>query len=308
MNKPEQLTAAGLKAYCEAIIAQHDSYVVPVEHLPADNQALVLMARHTLASLDAVPIGWTDEQELRDVEKDGCGYLFKANPVTPNADPRRVILLYAAPQPLNDAERAEPQERRKADSTEPVLYVMRGDGIDFGECASTCKFVIDDLVDEWNENKEPDVPLYKTVPLYAAPNPAPGVPEKAIVGEMPFLGPSEGTYMRGWNDCRAAMLHGTDGVLTDEGTIPATQFRAVADLYGLTSPTGGETSFTFDAVEARDFIDGGWSCQEYVELGRFQEAMLQGAENAESPTAMKTAPAEKSLAEFAAQLRKGVQS
>ncbi|MGV6380983.1 DUF551 domain-containing protein [Escherichia coli] len=55
--------------------------------------------------------------------------------------------------------------------------------------------------------------------------------------------------------------------------IPATQFKPVADLYGLTSPTGSETSFTFDAVEARDFIGGGWSCQEYVELERFQEAV-----------------------------------
>ncbi|MGU3723262.1 DUF551 domain-containing protein [Klebsiella aerogenes] len=36
--------------------------------------------------------------------------------------------------------------------------------------------------------------------------PAPVVPEKAIVGEMPFLGTSEGVYVRGWNDCRAAML------------------------------------------------------------------------------------------------------
>lgn len=63
-----------------------------------------------------------------------------------------------------------------------------------------------------------------------------------------------------------------NGTLANEGTITATQFKPVADLYGLTSPTGGETSFTFDAVEARDFIDGGWSCQEYVELERFQEA------------------------------------
>ncbi|MGA4509059.1 hypothetical protein [Enterobacter hormaechei] len=55
--------------------------------------------------------------------------------------------------------------------------------------------------------------------------------------------------------------------------ILVTQFKPVADLYGLTSPTGSETSFTFDAVEARDFIDSGWSCQEYVELGRFQEAV-----------------------------------
>ncbi|HAV1576949.1 TPA: DUF551 domain-containing protein [Enterobacter hormaechei subsp. steigerwaltii] len=94
---------------------------------------------------------------------------------------------------------------------------------------------------------------------------------------------------------RAAMLQGAEQPQNAQQNIPenipATQFKPVADLYGLTSPTGGETSFTFDAVEARDFIDGGWSCQEYVELGRFQEAMLQGAENAESPTTMKTAPA-----------------
>ncbi|HHT5684720.1 MAG: hypothetical protein E7I51_25660 [Raoultella sp.] len=36
----------------------------------------------------------------------------------------------------------------------------------------------------------------------------PVVPEKATVGEMPFLGVSEGVYVRGWNDCRAAMLNG----------------------------------------------------------------------------------------------------
>ncbi len=77
----------------------------------------------------------------------------------------------------------------------------------------------------------------------------------------------------GWNACRAAMLQGANGTLTNEGTIPVTQFKPVADLYGLTSPTGGETSFTFDAVEARDFVDSGWSCQEYVELERFQEAV-----------------------------------
>lgn len=50
-----------------------------------------------LASLEADFVAWTDEQELRDVEKYGCGYLFTANPVTPNADPHRVIKLYAAP-------------------------------------------------------------------------------------------------------------------------------------------------------------------------------------------------------------------
>lgn len=55
------------------------------------------LARIVLASLDAKPVAWTDEQELRDVAKDGCGYLFTVNPITPNADPRRVIKLYSTP-------------------------------------------------------------------------------------------------------------------------------------------------------------------------------------------------------------------
>lgn len=53
-----------------------------------------------IASFDAEPVAWTDEQELRDVEKDGCGYLFKVNPISPNADPRRVIELYRHTQPV----------------------------------------------------------------------------------------------------------------------------------------------------------------------------------------------------------------
>lgn len=50
-----------------------------------------------LASLEAEAVAWTDEQELRDVEKFGCAYLFTVNPITTNADPRRVIKLYTAP-------------------------------------------------------------------------------------------------------------------------------------------------------------------------------------------------------------------
>ena len=122
--------------------------------------------------------------------------------------------------------------------------------------------------------------------VYAAPQ----LPQPAVPGEVQKLKDGRGfkyvkdgvhysvNYANGWNQCRAAMLQGADGTLTNEGTIPVMQFKPVADLYGLTSPTGGETSFTFDAVEARDFIDGGWLCQEYVTLERYQEAMLQGAE------------------------------
>ncbi|HCM9495661.1 TPA: hypothetical protein N5O00_004253 [Enterobacter hormaechei subsp. hormaechei] len=108
--------------------------------------------------------------------------------------------------------------------------------------------------------------------LYTAP-PAPISVPAAMEMDDDFDSSFEHGKAVGWNAYRAAMLQGADGTLTNEGTIPVTQFKPVADLYGLTSPTGGETSFTFDAVEARDFIDGGWLCQEYVELERFQEAV-----------------------------------
>ncbi|EAO9539307.1 hypothetical protein AKH48_25440 [Salmonella enterica] len=49
---------------------------------------------------NAEPIGWTDAEELRSLEKHGCAYLFKANPISPNADPRRVIKLYRHAQPV----------------------------------------------------------------------------------------------------------------------------------------------------------------------------------------------------------------
>ena len=52
-----------------------------------------------LAGRKSEPVAWTDEQELRDVEKDGLGYLFTVNPITPHADPRRVIKLYRHAQP-----------------------------------------------------------------------------------------------------------------------------------------------------------------------------------------------------------------
>ncbi|NRF76634.1 DUF551 domain-containing protein [Citrobacter braakii] len=66
---------------------------------------------------------------------------------------------------------------------------------------------------------------------------------------------------------------GKDGTLINECTMPVTQIKPVADLYGITSPTGSETTFTFDAGEASSFAKGGWTVQEYVELERYQEAV-----------------------------------
>lgn len=65
----------------------------PCLELDEDDSNTLVALKMTLASLEAAPVAWTDEQELRDVEKFGCGYLFTVNPITPNADPRRVIKL-----------------------------------------------------------------------------------------------------------------------------------------------------------------------------------------------------------------------
>ena len=143
----------------------------------------------------------------------------------------------------------------------------------------------------WVSIKNEDVDHYRfneELPVrevYTAP-PAPvSVPDELLSAMEEVLRISDRDHdawhkaKAGILSCRAAMLQGADGTLTNEGAIPVTQFKPVADLYGLTSPTGGETSFTFDAVEARDFIDGGWSCQEYVELERFQEAITNHTED-----------------------------
>ncbi|WP_233093572.1 hypothetical protein [Enterobacter roggenkampii] len=119
--------------------------------------------------------------------------------------------------------------------------------------------------------------------LYRAAPPAPVSVPAAMEMDDDFDSAFEHGKAVGWNAYRAAMLQGADRPQNETQNIPenipATQFKPVADLYGLTSPTGSETSFTFDAVEARDFIDGGWSCQEYVELGRFQEAITNHTED-----------------------------
>lgn len=65
-----------------------------------DNQSssslLANVFRIALASLEAEPVAWTDDEELRDVEQIGLGYLLPCPP-DKYADPRRVISLYREP-------------------------------------------------------------------------------------------------------------------------------------------------------------------------------------------------------------------
>ena len=66
----------------------------------ADIENVKMLARMALAAMESEPVAWTDEEELRDVNVAGIGYLFgidrEANKF---ADPRLQIMLYRHAQP-----------------------------------------------------------------------------------------------------------------------------------------------------------------------------------------------------------------
>lgn len=68
----------------------------PAHDNRSSNSLLANVFRIALASLEAKPVAWTDDEELRDVEQIGLGYLLPCPP-DKYADPRRVIPLYRVP-------------------------------------------------------------------------------------------------------------------------------------------------------------------------------------------------------------------
>ncbi|MFV5926009.1 hypothetical protein ACLIKC_02810 [Klebsiella aerogenes] len=66
--------------------------------LPAEEAAE--LASIALAAMDSEPVAWTDEEELRDANESGSGYLFGiGHDANKFADPRRQIMLYRHAQP-----------------------------------------------------------------------------------------------------------------------------------------------------------------------------------------------------------------
>lgn len=68
----------------------------------AESEAMnIRLAEIALASLEAKPVAWTDEEELRDANVAEIGYLFGIEKdANKFADPRRQIMLYRHAQPV----------------------------------------------------------------------------------------------------------------------------------------------------------------------------------------------------------------
>ncbi|ENN6192198.1 eaa protein [Escherichia coli] len=80
--------------------------------------------------------------------------------------------------------------------------------------------------------------------------------------------------VRGWNACRAAMLHGAEPV-SQTYKSQHTQFEQVADLYEMQFDDGRTCAFHADAQKAAQWLQAcdGNRVQEYVKLERLRNAL-----------------------------------
>lgn len=170
---------------------------------------------------------------------------------------------------------------------EPVAYIrdgFRADGVQF------CGGIITAEEHERTKPALSDSYNWKHQPLFNAP-PAPvSVPDESavellatdlmkridkITGERHSVATLSSLRVSIVESCRAAMLQGADGTITNEGTIPATQFKPLADLYEMQFDDGRTCAFHTDGAKAVQWLlacDGN-KVQEFVKLQRYQEAL-----------------------------------
>ncbi|MDV1795065.1 hypothetical protein RZR10_15170 [Enterobacter asburiae] len=241
----------------------------------ADVAILNELARIALASLEAEPVAWL-------LSGGGAKNHVSFDSGNAYADPlREVTPLYAAPQLPHPA----PEHLAAVATLESKGYTWHGGQLWKPPLGKAPAYITDE---------QPAVPETLPCPVMLEPGLrfGKGVRTQTMLdalqrrdeyyADLEAMTPGQRADHDAGMKEFAAMLQGAEQQNRQQNipeNIPATQFKPVADLYGLTSPTGSETSFTFDAVEARDFIDGGWSCQEYVELERFQEAITNHTED-----------------------------
>ncbi|MDK1844518.1 MULTISPECIES: DUF551 domain-containing protein [unclassified Klebsiella] len=135
---------------------------------------------------DSEPVAWTDEQELRDVDRGGCGYLFTVNPVTPHADERRIILLYRHAQPAP----VVPNGLRLALSNAGIAAPESDEML-----AATCEKHIQALV-TWVKDRKP----FQSAPV------VPSFEEWLSAANRKPLGWVKDAMREAYDACRAAML------------------------------------------------------------------------------------------------------
>ncbi|EOS8491254.1 DUF551 domain-containing protein [Klebsiella pneumoniae] len=153
---------------------------------------LLMFTSYALAAMDSEPVAWTDEEELRDVNVAGIGYLFgidrEANKFS---DPRRQIMLYRhAQQPVVDADdnfyswfgrewTENYQHNQYTTAAKQMLGVM----------AESAWIAATERQRQKQSVSVPEVKMYEDVPY-----------------EVGRLKTHRDCYCDGWNACRAAML------------------------------------------------------------------------------------------------------
>lgn len=232
-----------------------------------DGDEIREMARSVLASLNAEPVCRTDEQELRDAEKDGSGCLFTVNPVTPHADPRRVILLYTVP-PASERDRVRREHAGWSDATfgnvgpvGPLKHLSKealeaaaepGDLSEWADIqfllwdAQRRAGISDEQITramaeklEVNKTRQWPEPKDGEPRLHIKEQPAPIVPD-----EIEPDSNNTYDYVDGWNACRAAMLQGKTSAVEPEEVL-------ICDLCGHDAWHQGDR--TYECTEGHVF-------------------------------------------------------
>lgn len=158
--------------------------------------------RHAFAELqerrkaDGEPVAWTDEEELRDVNVAGIGYLLgidrEANKF---ADPRRQIMLYRHAQPA-------PEKYNIGDTTMRHIFTPTG-----MTNVSNMQAVFDRVEAVLVGMEQPSSVVPEEKPM---PNPLSmyAVDAVAAIAEA-----------KGWNACRAAMLQAGNSPVIPDGYV-----------------------------------------------------------------------------------------
>lgn len=216
------------------------------------------LAAFRMAAMDSEPVAWTDEQELRDVDRGGCGYLFTVNPVTPHADERRIILLYRHAQPASEREQVRSAHAEWSQATfgnvgpvGPLKHLSKealeaaAEPGDLSEWADmqfliwdaqrragiTDEQVTQAMIEKLAVNKQREWPEPKDGEprLHIKAQPAPVVPDEkdktVDADDHPLLW----SFNEGWNACRAAMLvaapqsHGSEPATVPGKWVPVSE-------------------------------------------------------------------------------------